>query len=220
MVLQGQLPAFPTRATPSSNRHCARISVVGQMNVDGRCVVHTCSVASALTQTIPPLHGAGQPTARVTTPLHARCRHRPRLVVSTRVPPFSTLLLHTPPPTPTRSPRQSVHDDPEAASTSCRSAVGACELMPRAVLCMPGRPYTMTPHAAALLALLFSTVIPAPAPTPTPTRSSLFSLFPSPQAPGTTTTIVVVSSSDAAQRSAAHSRLRSPVFQACCIATF
>ncbi|KAJ7816370.1 hypothetical protein B0H14DRAFT_3877887 [Mycena olivaceomarginata] len=57
---------------------------------------------------------------------------------STRAPPFSTLLLYTPPPTPTRSPRQSAHDDPEGASTTYRPAVGACEPIPGATLCMLG----------------------------------------------------------------------------------
>ncbi|KAJ7829962.1 hypothetical protein B0H14DRAFT_3465148 [Mycena olivaceomarginata] len=130
-------------------------------------------------------------------PVHldpARSSARPACpFVRRRSQPYSSTL--------TRSPHQSAHDDPEAASTTYRPAVGACELIPGATLCMLGWSVHNDP---TLLAPPFSTVIPPPMPTPTPTRSSLFSLFPSPRAPGATMTIIVVRSSDAAhtQRSA------------------
>ncbi|KAJ7893856.1 hypothetical protein B0H14DRAFT_3854431 [Mycena olivaceomarginata] len=158
------------------------------------------------------------PPPRTYRPLHAALLI---LRAHSHAPPFSTLLLHTPSShadsLPPVNPRTMIPRSCPPAADPWSELASRC--LGLYCACLAG-PYTMTLHAAAPLTSPFSTVIPPPAPTPTPTRSSLFSLFPSPQAPGTTTTIIVVSSSDAAQRSAAHSRLRSPVFQACCIATF
>ncbi|KAJ7342528.1 hypothetical protein DFH08DRAFT_1082094 [Mycena albidolilacea] len=98
-------PAFPTRATPSSNRPRARISVVGEIDSPSRSasLPHFLSLPALIDSPAP------FPSGPCTSTLHATLLALP---VSTRAWPFSALLPSVPPHLPLPSSRADADAEP------------------------------------------------------------------------------------------------------------